>query len=79
MLMAPTILRTRNLSVRIYPKDHNPPHVHVIGPGSEAKFLLRDMECVFSRGFSSKAIKDIRKFLKDRKKLLEEAWNEYQE
>jgi hypothetical protein len=61
--MAPTILRTRKLKVRLYPRDHNPPHVHVVGPDAEAKFELTGMKCVFSRGFSASALKQIREFL----------------
>ena len=77
--MSPTVLRARNLSVRFYPKDHNPPHVHVIGPDAEAKFRLGDFECIYSRGFSPRALKSIKSFLKERKILLMEVWNEYQE
>jgi len=77
--MSPTIIRTRNLSVRVYPKDHNPPHVHVVGPEAEAKYRLDNFECIFSRGFSQKALKKIRAFLKEREGLLMEAWDEYQE
>lgn len=36
----PTVLRLDGLSVRIYPNDHRPAHVHVIGPGAEAVFVL---------------------------------------
>ena len=36
----PTILRFRGLRVVIYTNDHWPPHVHVIGPGREAKVAL---------------------------------------
>jgi hypothetical protein len=77
--MAPAVLRTRNLSVRIYPKDHAPPHVHVVGPGAEAKFRLDTFECIFCRGFSRKALKRITLFLKERRTVLKEAWNDYQE
>ena len=77
--MSPIILRTRNLSVRIYPKDHDPAHVHVVGPDAEAKFRLDSFECIFARGFTQKALKQIKSFLKERKSLLMEAWNEYQE
>ena len=77
--MSPMILRTRNLQVRIYPKDHGPPHVHVIGPDAEAKFQLHDMQCLHSRGFSERALKRIKTFLADKRRELEEAWNDYQE
>jgi len=36
----PTIFRVRGLRVVIYTNDHWPPHVHVIGPGREAKIAL---------------------------------------
>ena len=38
----PTIFRFRGLRVVIYTNDHRPPHVHVIGPGREARIALGD-------------------------------------
>jgi len=62
----------------IYPKDHNPPHVHIISPDGEAKFALKDFECIFVRGFGRSDIRRLREYLRERKDLLEEAWNDYQ-
>ena len=36
----PTVLRIGNLRVVVYPNDHRPAHVHIIGPGPEAVFYL---------------------------------------
>ncbi|MGZ9200106.1 MAG: DUF4160 domain-containing protein [Caulobacteraceae bacterium] len=36
----PTVLRFNGLRVTIYPNDHRPAHVHVIGGGAEAVFTL---------------------------------------
>jgi hypothetical protein len=36
----PTILRIRGYRVVIYPADHRPAHVHVVGADGEAVFLL---------------------------------------
>jgi hypothetical protein len=36
----PTILRFDGLRVIVYPNDHRPAHVHVLGPNSEAVFNL---------------------------------------
>ena len=36
----PTVLRLRGLRFAIYPNDHRPAHVHVIGGGCEAVFNL---------------------------------------
>jgi len=38
----PTVLRLGGLRVTIYPNDHRPAHVHVIGAGSEA---VVDLHC----------------------------------
>jgi hypothetical protein len=39
--IVPTICRLlRGWAVRIYPNDHRPPHVHVVGPAAEARFEL---------------------------------------
>jgi hypothetical protein len=38
----PTVLRIGGLRVVIYPNDHRPAHVHVIGDGHEAVF---DLQC----------------------------------
>lgn len=36
----PTVLRLGGLRVVIYPNDHRPAHVHVLGAGGEAVFIL---------------------------------------
>ena len=36
----PTVLRLGALRVVVYPNDHRPAHVHVIGQGHEAVFEL---------------------------------------
>lgn len=36
----PTVLRIDKLRVVIYPNDHGPAHVHVLGPQGEAIFKL---------------------------------------
>ena len=36
----PTVLRFGGLRVVVYPNDHRPAHVHVMGQGCEAVFVL---------------------------------------
>jgi hypothetical protein len=36
----PTVLRLGAVRVVIYPNDHRPAHVHVVGAGGEAAFVL---------------------------------------
>lgn len=72
------IIRFRNIKIFIYPKDHKPPHVHAIGPEAEAKFRISDLECYFSRGFTQKDRKEIKRVLERNKTLLEVKWDENQ-
>ena len=76
--MAPTVFRTRNLRIVIYPKDHEPPHVHAIGPDAEAKFEIETLNCFFSRGFTTKDLKRIQSYLDSQKEYLMEVWNDNQ-
>lgn len=60
----PTVLRFDGLRVVIYPNDHRPAHVHVLGAGGEAVFLLHCLdgppELRESYGFSRQDIARIR-------------------
>lgn len=78
--MSPAILRIRNLRFFIYPKDHDPPHVHVKDPdGNEAKFRISDGSCYFNRGFSKKTVTEVSEIIQERIKLLMELWYEWQQ
>jgi hypothetical protein len=35
-------MRVKSLRLVIYPNDHGPPHVHVLGPGWEMKVRLKE-------------------------------------
>ena len=75
----PIIIRTKNLKIYIYIKDHIPAHVHVIGPDAEAKINIKNFECITVKGFSKKDVSRIIKFLKDKQAILLEAWEDYHE
>ena len=59
----PTILRFVGLRVVIYPGDHRPAHVYVVGGGSEAVFKLHwpngPPELRENYGFSARALNRI--------------------
>ena len=76
--MAPTVFRIWGFRVMIYPRDHEPPHVHIVGPGAEAKFVIDTLECTESWGFSEKSLNRIKEYLLERQSALQEAWDEYQ-
>lgn len=74
----PTIYRIGRFSVKIYPRDHRPPHVHIVGPDGQAKISLDKFQCISCWGFSEKDIKRIILFLKLHEAEIWEAWYEYQ-
>jgi hypothetical protein len=63
----PTVLRFDGLRVVIYPNDHRPGHVHVIGRGHEAVFILNcpdgPVEIRENYGFAKRALKRIARLL----------------
>jgi len=76
----PTVLRFGGLRVVIYPNDHRPAHVHVIGRGREAVFALN---CPEGPGefrenyrFSRREISRISVVLKERLEELCQAWEQ---
>jgi hypothetical protein len=76
----PTVLRFDGLRVVIYPNDHRPAHVHVIGPGGEAVFNLNcpdgPPELRESFGFPRQELGRIAVFLAANLALLCAAWSE---
>ena len=76
----PTVARFHALRVVIYPNDHRPAHVHVIGPDGEAVFFLNCpdgppqlRECY---GFKLKAVKMIGQELERLLASLCQTWKE---
>lgn len=63
----PTVLRFGAFRVVVYPNDHRPPHVHVIGDGHEAVFNLdgRAGSAVLREnfGFSARALSGMQREL----------------
>lgn len=60
------IFRFKNVVLRIWSDDHGPPHVEAFMPSmrkfeAKAKFRIDTLECIESRGFSEKALREIRK------------------
>ena len=70
------VFRFKNIVVRIWSNDHEPPHVHIEAPDASAIFLLDTLEVRESEGFSSRDIKRIREQLEMRKEKLLEKWEE---
>jgi hypothetical protein len=74
----PTVLRLGGLRVVIYPNDHQPAHVHVIGHGHEAVFNLGcpagPVSLRENYGFSRRDIARIQDLLLENLAALCQAW-----
>lgn len=74
----PTVLRWNGYRAFFYSNEgHEPPHVHIISNGREAKFWLASMEVAVNFGFSDSDLTRIRKMLEINQLQLLEAWKEY--
>ena len=76
--MSPTVFRTQNLRFVIYPKDHPPPHVHVIGPNLEAKFEIETQKLISAQGFTFQDLRGIQSLIKQNQDYFLEEWYEWQ-
>ncbi len=76
----PTVMLIDGLRVVIYPNDHEPAHVHVMGDGCEARFALHgadgQVELIENYGFKGRAVLKIRAALAKRQEALVEKWRE---
>lgn len=76
----PTVFSFRGWRVVIYPNDHRPAHVHVVGPDSEALFFLH---CITGQvslrenyGMSRRDVGIVRRKLAERIDELCATWEE---
>jgi hypothetical protein len=76
----PTVLRFNGLRVVVYPNDHRPAHVHVIGRGCEAVFTLNGpdgpVELRENYAFSGRETSQIAQELTKHLAALSHAWEE---
>lgn len=79
LLLVPTVLSLLGNRVVIYPNDHRPAHVHVIGGGNEAVFNLHcpsgPPELRENYGFSRSALRELKAELTDEIALLCGEWS----
>ena len=73
----PTILRAGGLRIVIYPNDHSPAHVHVIGPGWVAVITLAGPALRETIGCSEPDARRALDLVAANQAALEEAWRRY--
>ncbi|WP_428991582.1 DUF4160 domain-containing protein [Methylocapsa aurea] len=70
----PTILRLGGLRIVIYPNDHPPAHVHVIGPGWEVVIDVIRLELREAIGCAEHDARRSLRLVADHRDDLLEAW-----
>jgi len=74
----PTLLRWKGYRFFFYSADGwEPPHVHVVKDGREAKIWLRNMVVAVNLGFSAKDLNEIIVATRENQIAFMEAWNDY--
>ena len=72
-----TVLSSRHLKYKINENDHNPPHVHVIGGGSEIRINLLSLEIMDDEvQFSKSLTRHILDFVRKNRIYFLDRWEE---
>ena len=73
----PTVLRIGSLRVLIYPNDHPPAHVHVLGPGRVVVIDLIGPKVREAIGCSEHEARRVLRLVEDHRAELMEAWRRF--
>jgi hypothetical protein len=71
----PVIYRFSGYVIRMYFEDHNPPHVHVVGPDFEALVAIED-GAVIAGDLPAKCRSEALDWIAANRALLAEKWEE---
>ena len=66
---------TAALSIWVYPKDHAPPHFHLIGPDTAVMLDLRDLQ-VIAGSYKRRDLREALAWAIDHTEELWEAWRQ---
>jgi hypothetical protein len=71
----PTILILFGLKFRIYVRDHEPVHIHVISQDGEAKFQVEaEISLISNQGMKPKDLKLAESIIEENKELIITEW-----
>ena len=69
----PTIKTLRGCKLAIYYRDHQPPHVHVNGPGFSAKMRIDSGE-IIAGSLPARAARNARRWIARNRAFVEARW-----
>jgi Domain of unknown function (DUF4160) len=73
----PTVFKAQGYRFFFYSNDHLPIHIHVEKDGSTAKFNVRPVVLVQSKGFNAASLAEIRNLVATNEQLIINSWNEH--
>lgn len=74
----PTLLRWKGYRFFFYSADGwEPPHIHIVKDGMEAKIWLESVAVAINLGYSAKELNEIIRKTRDEQAAFLEAWNDY--
>lgn len=73
----PTLLRWRGYRFFYSADGWEPPHIHVVKGGKEAKLWLGDLNLAINLGYSVKELNEIIRKTRDERDIFLEAWHDY--
>lgn len=72
----PPLFKAGGYVIAMYFEDHNPPHVHVVGPDFEGLVRIGDL-AVFRGSIPSRFSREALKWIEENRGLLLSKWNEW--
>jgi hypothetical protein len=74
----PSLLRWRGYRFFFYSADGwEPPHIHVVKDGKEAKIWLNDLNLAINLGYSAKEPNEIIRRTREERDIFLEAWHDH--
>lgn len=70
----PTLVEFGSIQIRLYAKDHLPPHFHISTPDGEAIVLLSDLSILRGR-VRRRDYEQCRQWASEHRELLDNEWN----
>ncbi|MFI0844599.1 DUF4160 domain-containing protein [Mesorhizobium sp. IMUNJ 23232] len=77
----PVVFRHQDFRFYFFSNEGNPrepPHVHVLKDGIDAKFWLRpDVVVAYNDGFDARTLRELTEIIERRRNEIERAWNDF--
>lgn len=70
----PTLFRSGNTRLAMWPQDHEPPHFHILAPGYAAKVELEGLRVLEQAGRAPQGVRAVLEWARENPGALLEAW-----